>query len=206
MNGLQFLCGRRWWQGWLDAWGVRGKGFSTLSSSQAPVTGFGNQEGTAGLRAGEQVKKPWRRGRITQATFLKTQSPSFSPLSVFLHTICFCQLSTLLWISFSQSLSLAQLYSHSHAGKSGVCKLRLNFRHPFTLLFCSPSHLPYPKYPLLYFYNARSPLCPRFVLLALTFSMSLFSCRSPRKQRSYTVLGRAQLDCLTHTLTHTRAR
>uniref|UniRef100_A0A667WS75 Solute carrier family 24 member 3 n=1 Tax=Myripristis murdjan TaxID=586833 RepID=A0A667WS75_9TELE len=35
-----------------------------------------------------------------------------------------------------------------------------SFSLSLALLLCSSSLLPYPKYPLLYFYNALSPLCP----------------------------------------------
>lgn len=65
-------------------------------------------------------------------------------------------------------------------------------------LLTSLSYLPYPKYPLLYFCCALSPLCPRFVLLGLTFSISLFSCHSLRKHTQ-------SLEGHSYTVTHIRA-
>lgn len=87
-----------------------------------------------GAERGVEVRKPWR-GEYNSAHHLKP-NPLFSPLSVYCLSLSVCQLST---------------------------KLKLTSSHPFSLL-CSPSHLPYPKYPSLYFLkcslSSLPSLCP----------------------------------------------
>lgn len=76
-----------------------------------------------------------------------------------------------------------QLYSHSQAEK-----LWLNSHQPFSLL-CSPSHLLYLKYPVLYFYGALSSLPS--LRPPTVFHFTLLS----EEEYSYAVPGRTQFDC-----------
>jgi len=87
------------------------------------------------------------------------------------------------------------LTSHSSSHHSHAEKLQLNSHHPLSPR-CSSSHLPYPKYPWLYFYCALSSLpslCPPTAFRSSTLLLSL-----SEEGCSCTVLGRAQLDCHTH--------
>lgn len=74
------------------------------------------------------------------------------------------------------------LYSHSQAER-----LWLNSHHPFSLL-CSPSHLLYLKYPVLYFYGALSSLPS--LRPPTVFHFTLLS----EEGYSYAVPGRTQFD------------
>lgn len=160
---------------------MRGKGSSALSGSQAPVTARDCE-----AERGEEVKKPWRGGRITRASFF---------LSVFFHTLSVCQLSTFLSILLSPSL--AQLGTHSHAEKCSL-HIAVKLPPPFFPFFSFALHSTCCtlNIPCSILENALSPLCPRFVLLVLPFSISLVSSRHSQRC-PYTDLGRTQFDCHT---------
>lgn len=74
------------------------------------------------------------------------------------------------------------LYSHSQAET-----LWLNSHHPFSLL-CSPSHLLYLKYPVLYFYDALSSLPSLRPPTVFHFTLL------PEEGYSYAVPGRTPFD------------
>lgn len=121
-----------------DSGDLRGRGSSLV---QAPVVDPRIQGGAEGLME-------WTKSRSQGETELFL----FSLRSVFFHTLP----------AFHIFLSLAVSVFCSHIAalrcsaepvipvpRSRVWKLQLRSHHPFALL-CSPSHLPYPKYPLLY--------------------------------------------------------
>lgn len=114
-----------------------------------------------GAERGEEVKKPWRGGRITQAPYLKPNSLSFT-------SFCFpsCSLSAnfpLLFLSCAHTVSLN--CAHIPMQRSGVFTLRLNSHHPFSLL-SSPLHP-----------TCRTLNIPRsiFTMLSLLFALALSS-------------------------------
>lgn len=133
VSGGGDLCWRK-----LGQWRLERQRFLTRPSTCRWPSHSGRGWGADGV---DKVEEPRRN-----------QTLSFSLRSVFFHTLP----------AFHIFLSLAVSVFCSHIAalrcsaepvipvqRSGVWKLQLRSHHPFALL-CSPSHLPYPKYPLLY--------------------------------------------------------